>query len=249
MNSISFSATSIINLDNKTAVILAPVMAAWDYGQFCEPLTFQLNHHGFDVTVIDTLSVLTTSNLDFSLHKLKDILSSITNGKPFLIGGVALGGALAQRLSCELPNINRVISISGPTFPSQDLNTKLSSLIEILENDNLEVAMNQLYDWLPPKNGYEMEAPIIESSISTDAIDRMISGFSILKQIDARKSIKEFKGKTLLIVGELSQMVSKENLLKNYQSPTYTASIISNAGMRPWQDNEKQSYKTVEKWL
>ncbi|MGB7997729.1 MAG: hypothetical protein WCF45_16560, partial [Photobacterium halotolerans] len=145
--------------------------------------------------------------------------------------------------------IDRVISISGPTFPDKELDTKLSALVDNLETKNLDVAMNQLYEWLPPKNSYEIRAPRIDKNAFSDAINRMKAGFSILKQIDARESITEFKGKTLLMVGELSQMVSKENLLENYNSPTYTASIIKNAGMRPWQDNEKQSYKTVENWL
>ncbi len=224
-------------------------MPVWDCGQFCEPLISLLTRRGFDVTVIDTLSITTTPDLGVSLQQLKGALSFITNGRPFLIGGVALGGALAQKLSCELPNIDRVISISGPTFPNQELDTKLSTLVDSLEAKNLDVAMNQLYDWLPPKNSYEQRAPRIDKNAFSDAINRMKAGFSILRQIDARESIKEFKGKTLLMVGELSQMVSKENLLENYHSPTYTASIIRNAGMRPWQDNEKLSYKTVENWL
>lgn len=249
MNSISFPATSILGLDKKIAVILAPVMPVWDCGQFCEPLISLLTRRGFDVTVIDTLSIITTSDLVFSLQQLKVALSDITNGRSFLICGVALGGALAQKLSCELPNIDGVISISGPTYPNPDLDGKLSALVDSLEAKNLDVAMNQLYDWLPPKNSYELRAPRINEDAFIDATNRMKSGFSILKQIDARESIKAFKGKTLLIVGELSQMVSKKNLLENYQSPTYTASIIKNAGMRPWQDNEKQSYQTVENWL
>lgn len=249
MNSIYFPATNLRGLDRNIAIILAPVMPEWDCGQFCEPLISLLNSRGFDVTVIDTLSILTTFNLDVSLRQIKNVLSSITNGKPFLIGGIALGGAIAQRLSCELPNIDRVVSISGPTFCNQELDSKLSILIDALEAKDLYVAMNLLYDWLPPKNSYRIRAPIVKENISTDAIFRMKAGFSILKQIDAREHIKEFKGKTLLMVGELSQMVSRVSLLSDYQSPTYFASVIERAGMRPLHDNEKQSYITIANWL
>lgn len=248
MNIEYYSSTGKERPNTKKAIILAPVMPLWDRGEFCLPLSQLLSNAGYEVIIIDTLSVCSSANEILALQEVEIAIKKYSGALPILLCGFALGGTFAQCLANRIKHLDGFLSVSGPGYATNELNEKLSSLINDLKNEKLSSAMESLYQWITPLNTSPFITPGIPANKRCIATERMLKGFSILKRLDSRPALNLYSGKSLLIVGELSQMANLTNQVQTGKEHHQVA-VIKGAGMRPWNDNHKQSSLTVTNWI
>lgn len=229
-------------MKKREAVILAPVMPVWDEGQFCAPLVMLLVAKGYHVTVIDTLTLIQ----DASPERVVEALCQALNARfqsPYLLVGFAMAGTLVQLLAPHLHGLSGVMSVSAPGFADEQLNRRLGELVSLLEKGEVEHAVDVLHQFVVPEG--QVTLP---DAAKASAIQRMLTGFALLLNMDARAAIARYNGKYLAIVGDKSQLASWENQTHSTQ-PTHLYRRIPKAGMRPWNDNPAAMNALLNEWV
>lgn len=235
-------------MKTQDAVILAPVMPVWDGGAFCAPLVTLLEQKGYSVTVIDTLSLIERDDPQSAIESLCQTLNSRSQ-RPWLLVGFAMAGTLAQMLAPHLRGVSGVVTVSAPGFADEKLTTRLVRLISMLEKGELGPAVDVLHHYVLPEGQPAPEATYtLPDAGKMSAIQRMLTGFSLLLKMDARADIARYDGKYLAIVGEKSQLASWENQTHSHR-PLHTYKRIPGAGMRPWNDNPIAMNSLLNEWI
>ncbi|MEQ1977378.1 alpha/beta hydrolase [Xenorhabdus sp. SGI240] len=235
------------------AVILSPVMPLWDHGNFCAPLVLLLEKMGYRVSIIDTLSLINHVNPDLIDPDcfINTIEFELTQrfSKPYLLIGFAMAGTLVQLLAPRLKTITGVISISGPGYADILLSDKLGQLIILLKKSQLDEAISLLHDFVIPKGGTPLPSvSAIPNHLKGIAQKRLIMGFSLLLQFDARTALCNYKGKFLSIVGECSQLATVRNQVVS-PNLMHCFVVAEGAGMRPWNDQPEFINDVINDWL
>ncbi|MDD9334375.1 MAG: alpha/beta hydrolase, partial [Bartonella sp.] len=75
------------------SVILAPVMPVWDKGTFCSPLKNLFLEKKFKVTLLDTLSLFSSSSTAVVVPSLTEEFKDRFR-EPFILVGFAMAGTL-----------------------------------------------------------------------------------------------------------------------------------------------------------
>ncbi|HGH4676460.1 TPA: alpha/beta hydrolase [Enterobacter bugandensis] len=232
----------------QDAVILAPVMPAWDGGAFCAPLVTLLEEKGFSVTIVDTLSLITHDDPQSAIDALCQTLNAQVK-RPWLLVGFAMAGTLVQLLAHRLRGVAGVLSVSAPGFADEKLTQRLVRLISLLEKGELGSAMDILHHYVLPEG---LPAPrekfTLPDTEKMSAIKRMLTGFSLLLKMDARADIAAYDGNYLAIVGEKSQLASWENQTHSPRTQHYYKRIPG-VGMRPWNDNPAAVNALLNEWI
>lgn len=235
-------------MKKREAVILAPVMPVWDEGQFCAPLVTLLAEKGYSVNVIDTLTLIQ----DASPERAVEVLCQALNARfqpPYLLVGFAMAGTLVQLLAPHLNGLSGVISVSAPGFADEQLKTRLGLIISLLEKNEAEHAVDILHQFVVPEGQSVQEGRFtLSDAAKASAVQRMLTGFTLLLNMDARNAIACYSGKYLAIVGEKSQLASWENQTHSAQ-PTHLYRRIPKAGMRPWNDNPTAMDALLNEWV
>lgn len=235
-------------MKKREAVILAPVMPAWDEGQFCAPLATLLVEKGYRVTVIDTLTLIQ----NVSPERVVEAFCQALNAQfapPYLLVGFAMAGTLVQLLAPHLNGLSGVISVSAPGFADKQLKTRLGLLVSLLEKGEAEHAIDVLHQFVVPEGQSVPEEKFtLPDAAKASAIQRMLTGFTLLLNMDARNAIACYSGKYLAIVGEKSQLASWENQTHSAQS-AHLYRRIPKAGMRPWNDNPAAMDALLNEWV
>ncbi|WP_208442096.1 alpha/beta fold hydrolase [Bartonella raoultii] len=230
------------------SVILAPVMPVWDKGSFCYPLKNLFLKRGFKVTLLDTLSL-------FSSNSTIEVVSSLTAKfkerfqEPFLLVGFAMAGTLVQMLAEKLPNAHAVLAMNAPGYPDVLLQQRLGYLLTLLEKGDLSTTLEVLDSFVQPIGAIEKRNVLeIPDEQKTMAIERMTRGFKLLLAMDARDEIIKYTGKFLALVGEKSQLATVNNQTKSH-CMNHEYKIISEAGMRLWEDNPVMTNAVINEWI
>ncbi|MDD7804876.1 MAG: hypothetical protein PUP46_04820 [Endozoicomonas sp. (ex Botrylloides leachii)] len=223
-------------------------MPIWDNGNFCRDLLNIISNVASEVFIIDSTSVFTKSNPNIALNELILVIKSLPIELNISLIGFALGGTLAQYLSCHLSAINNVISISGPSFQTPELNKKLSQLIFKLKSNRTSEAMNLLCQWVDPKGISSTIAPKIPDHMLKEAQHRLLKGFTLLKHLDTRQYLLSYQGRYLSLVGSLSQLANISNQVKP-KNPLHSLLEIEHAGMRIWENNPQSATKHILNWI
>lgn len=235
-------------MKKMSAVILAPVMPLWDEGLFCESLKILLKEKGYSVTVIDTLTLIQDTSPERAVESLCQALNTRFKS-PYLLVGFAMAGTLVQLLAPHLNTLSGVISVSAPGFADRNLIKRLGLLISLLEKGDLEYAMDALHQFVMPEGQSASKADFtLPDAEKVSAIQRMLTGFGLLLNMDARRAIADYRGKYLAIVGEKSQLASWDNQTHSAQ-PTHLYRCIPKAGMRPWNDNPEAVDALLNEWV
>ncbi|WP_118987871.1 alpha/beta hydrolase [Photorhabdus sp. CRCIA-P01] len=230
------------------AVILAPVMPLWDHGDFCTPLRILLQKVGYQVSIIDTLSLINSSDPDYAINIIESELNQRFS-QPYLLIGFAMSGTLVQLLASRLKNLTGVISVSGPGYADSLLTNRLEQLIALLNRNQLDEAISVLHDFVIPEGGTPLpKMTAVPDHLRNSARERMIVGFSLLLQLDARTILCNYKGKFLSIVGECSQLATECNQVVS-TNPTHCFVVVDGAGMRPWEDKPSFINNVINDWL
>ncbi|EHQ9198459.1 hypothetical protein KF477_004687 [Salmonella enterica subsp. diarizonae serovar 50:k:z:[z50],[z57],[z68] [z86]] len=207
-------------MKKREAVILAPVMPVWDEGQFCAPLVMLLVAKGYHVTVIDTLTLIQDASPERAVEALCQALNARFQS-PYLLVGFAMAGTLVQLLAPHLHGLSGVMSVSAPGFADEQLNRRLGELVSLLEKGEVEHAVDVLHQFVVPEGQAAQEGRFtLPDAAKASAIQRMLTGFALLLNMDARAAIARYNGKYLAIVGDKSQLASWENQTHSTQ-PTH----------------------------
>lgn len=229
-------------------IILAPIMPIWDGGHFCAPLVSLLTNKGFNVSIIDTLSLIKVSDPQDAIDIVHHELVART-GSPLLLVGFAMAGTLVQMLSHRMKCLMGVISISAPSYADYLLQERIGYLMSLLQKGDLSRAIDTLHQFVAPEGQKTQLGTLsIPKSQWQTAINRMMIGFSLLLKFDARSVIGLYHGKYLSIVGEKSQLATWSNQ-SHSNNPEHTYVSIPKAGMRPWNDNASAIELRVNKWI
>ncbi|OSN02901.1 hypothetical protein AU510_16370 [Lonsdalea britannica] len=235
-------------MNTKSVVILAPVMPVWDNGEFCKPLVELLTLKGFHVSVIDSLPLLENADPESAVKNVCLKLKSCCR-TPFLLVGFAMAGTLVQMLSHQLDCLKGVMSISAPGFADDLLQERIGHLVSLLEKGEVDHAIEVLHQFVVPEGHMAPQGGSpLPNSLKQSATDRMIRGFSLLLNMDARTHIAQYPGKFLAIVGEKSQLATWDNQTHS-ANPEHTYVSIPGAGMRPWNDNASAMDALVNRWI
>ncbi|OPB29451.1 alpha/beta hydrolase [Bartonella sp. WD12.1] len=233
---------------NLQIVILAPVMQVWDEGVFCLPLKELCLEKGFQVTVLDTLSL-------FSSHSAVEVVSFLTKKLtdrfqgPLMLVGFAMAGTLVQMLAARLIDVQAVLAISAPGYPDTPLQQKLGYLLTLLEDGDLSGALEALDYFVQPVGAIKKRALIkISDDQKNIAIERMQRGFRLLLDMDARSEIIKYGGKFLSLVGEKSQLATIDNQTQSHNL-NHEYKIIPGTGIRPWENNFAMTHAIVNEWI
>ncbi|WP_375693999.1 alpha/beta fold hydrolase [Bartonella sp. AD24XZML] len=235
-------------------VILSPVMPIWDRGAFCSPLTKLCLTKGFQVTLLDTLTLFPKS-AHFLNHSVVETLSFMTEKlksffkEPTVLVGFSMAGMLVQILAARLPNVQAVLAVNAPGYPDKVLQRRLGDILAYLENNDLSGALEILNGFMHPsgimKKRALLEVPDKQKGM---AIERMTRGFKLLLAMDARDEIVKYKGKFLALVGEKSQLATVDNQTKSHNL-NHKYKIISGAGTRLWEDNPFMTDAVIDEWM
>ncbi|AOM40389.1 alpha/beta hydrolase [Xenorhabdus hominickii] len=235
------------------AVILSPVMPLWDHGDFCAPLVLLLEKLGYRVSIIDTLSLINHVSPDLIDPDcfINAIEYELTQhfSKPYLLIGFAMAGTLVQLLASRLKMLTGVISVSGPGYADILLRDKLGQLIMLLKKNQLDESISLLHDFVIPEGGIPPSIiSAIPNHLKDSAEKRLIIGFSLLLQFDARTVLCNYKGKFLSIVGECSQLATVHNQVVS-SNLMHNLVVVEGAGMRPWNDQPELINDAINNWL
>ncbi|CAK02166.1 hypothetical protein BM1374166_01784 [Bartonella tribocorum] len=235
-------------------VILSPVMPIWDGGAFCSPLTKLCATKGFQVTLLDTLSLFPKSahflnhSAGETLYFIKEKLEKYFK-EPAVLVGFSMAGMLVQILAARLPNVQAVLAVNAPGYPDKLLQRRLGDILIHLENNDLLGALETLNGFMHPSGVVKKRIALeISQDQKSIAIERMTRGFQLLLALDARDEIVKYTGKFLALVGEKSQLATVDNQTKS-QCVNHEYRIISGAGTRLWDDNPVMTNAILSEWM
>ncbi|VEJ45820.1 alpha/beta fold hydrolase [Bartonella vinsonii] len=235
-------------------VILSPVMPIWDHGVFCSSFTKRCLAKGFQITLLDTLSLFPTHSsfgnnsalgiLPFMIEKLE-----IYFREPSILVGFSMAGMLVQILAARLPNIRAVLAVNAPGYPDMLLQRRVGYILNFLKNKDLSGALEALNAFMHPRGVMKKRAlwEIPEAQKSM-AIERMTKGFEFLLGMDARNEIIKYTGKFLALVGEKSQLATVDNQTRSH-CVNHEYKIVSDAGTRLWDDNPAMTNAILDEWI
>jgi pimeloyl-ACP methyl ester carboxylesterase len=217
----------------RHALIFSPVLPQWDQGAFFTPVTDVLRLAGFQVTVVDTLSLW-----DVSTTTVRELAERWRNeirrfGEVDLLVGNALGGAVAQALAGALSPSCGVLLVSSPTLADSVLGDRLSAIAVLAEQGRLGEALALLGRRVLPE-GESGPVDNLEPTVGPAAGRRLARGMRLLLELDLVDDVRRYAGPLVHIVGARSQLVTDKHVAG---AAHHQIVSVSGAGMRPHSDS------------
>ncbi|KPI04351.1 hypothetical protein OK074_4668 [Actinobacteria bacterium OK074] len=237
----------------RTAIVLAPVMARWDGGAFFTRVTEPLLSSGHRVTVYDTLSLLRDGD-DLAALTARWARVLVADGPVDLLVGNALGGAVVQALLAhEWTHRARVLLLSGPTVADEELNAKLERIASAVASHGLTTALGLLEAVVrrPEPKASEPKSAVADAADQEPADQepaghRLATGLRLLRDVDARRAVQDFPGRLLHLYGTESRLVRRHHLVAG---PRHQCVGIPRSGMRPHADRPDLTGRAIARFL
>lgn len=237
-------------------LILGPVNPAWHGGDFCQPLVDLFVAGGRQVFVLDTVAFAGEGRTaDAGAAAIAQLAGYIREALPPLdvIAGYALGGTVALKLARALPATPRILCLSGPGCIDEAIRQRLQALVDLLEQGDLAGCLQALSASVAPQGA----APGVQhlDRIFSEQVEsgcrRMLAGFRLLLQLDARGGWDGFPGKVLCMIGAKSQLATVANLALPLAPANSAHKVIQvpDAGMRLLLDQPEFTLSTISEWL
>ncbi|MEJ8675257.1 hypothetical protein [Chromobacterium amazonense] len=230
------------------AIVMAPMMAVWDNGAFCAPLTEQLVARGYRVTVYDTMSLARDCD---DLPQAAARWAAVLAERHFsveLAVGQAYGGALVQYLlGGALSACPRFLGISAPTYCDGPLRAGLGDILRLLRDSSPEAAL-QMLEWRVLAD-HSDTMPARPEQAPDEAAARLAPGLSHLLDADARAEVAAYGGRALWLYGEGSRLVRGSNIVPAPRRAHQRAVGLPDCGMRPLSDAQAESIALIEAFL
>lgn len=231
----------------RAAIVMSPMMATWDAGSFCAPLTSLLVERGYRVTVYDTMSVARhCEDLPQAADRWGTILSDSHPAGIELVVGQAYGGALVQyMLRTALSSCPRFLGISAPTYCDETLRLALGSILHQF-GESAEDAL-QMLEWHVLANDDETVPPRAERA-PLEAAPRLTAGLSHLLSADARDKVASYAGNAMWLYGQRSRLVRAPNIVPALRNENQRAIGLA-CGMRPLHETRAESMDLIDMFL
>ncbi len=194
------------------------------------PLAFLENE--FSLHPIDSLSIMEELPNEQFYARWKEKMSQfIPHYDAFF--GFSFGGVILQQCFSLFTDLNKpIILFSAPSFADQSLKQKLNEVIALCKEYKVKEALQTLYQHVY----YPNEIPQQPHQFTDNelAAKRVIYGLERVLATDSTSIIKENRVNHLHLIGELSHLVNKDNVIPPHQG---TLLSVPEAGMRILRDN------------
>ncbi|AJT41723.1 hypothetical protein [Psychromicrobium lacuslunae] len=229
-------------------LFLAPYLPSWDQGAFFEPLAALLRERGHRINFVDTVEPVGKSVHDFAAL-VAYWRARIDFSEFDLLAGNALGGAVLQALLEDSGVHLPVVLFSSPTVADPVLVGKLNAIVELNRSGNAEAAHQLLTQLIAP--GTTGSAPLVESNEAqlTESSSRSnprTEALSFFQGLELSGAVANYDGRILSIVGELSQLVTREHLRRREQDQSLE---VARAGMRAHQQEPEFLREKIEQFI
>ncbi|MFT4058576.1 MAG: hypothetical protein QM652_03410 [Legionella sp.] len=226
-------------MNKKKILVLGPISAqAEDLTLIASILSFLDENYVLDY--IDSLSIMenlpNTEYYTLWKQKLNPYFHEYDAFFGFSFGGVIL----QQCFSLFAARPKSIILFSTPTFADASLTSKLSKVIHLCQKEQLEEALNALYQ--PVFSPYEM--PKIAYNIINRplAYQRLIFGLTRVLQTDSSAIVTASPVHYIHLIGEYSDLVNTNNVISSKDGHLI---IVPKASMRVLQDNPSYCQKVI----
>lgn len=214
----------------SAALIFAPVLATWDDGAAIEPIRQQLQARGLQCEVIDTCALAAeASSIDDLADRWRRRLGPRA-GRPALICGNALGGAVAVAMATQLDRPTPILSVSGPVRATATLRDRLSAVAALADTGDTAAALRLLASYVGDPNTPVPDRAEFRTKYPDRAASRIAAGLSLLCTVDLTAAAAQYRCPIVTIVGRRSQLVTFEHCA---QGPTAETIVVDDAAMRP----------------
>lgn len=159
--------------------------------------------------------------------------------------GFSFGGVILQQCFSLFANPNKpLILISAPTIADHSLKQKLGAVISLCEQQRVDEAMHLLYQHVYYPN--PIPTAIHKILDYKTAAQRVIYGLNRVLTTDSSDIIANSSVVHLHLIGELSDLVNKNNVL-----PAKNGTLVSvpNAGMRIFRDQPAFCQQVILEFL
>lgn len=194
------------------------------------PLAFLENE--YSLHPIDSLSIMDElSNEQFYALWKEKLSHYIPNYDAFF--GFSFGGVILQQCFSLFTHLNKpIVLFSAPSFADKTLDQKLNEVISLCKEHKVKEALQALYQHVY----YPNEIPQQSHQFADNelAAKRVIYGLARVLETDSTAIIKENRVNHLHLIGELSHLVNKDNVLPPHQGRLIS---VPEAGMRILRDN------------
>lgn len=224
------------------ALVLAPVLPAWDEGAFFAPVVRTLTDAQWSVTVVDTLALWEPGMTELA-HLTDAWADQVSADPPDLLCGNALGGAVAQGLLDRLPPHTPVLLVSGPARSDAVLDRRLAEIADLAAAGQLSAALDLLARRVRPHDDAGVPepavpecavpvapAPPLAADDAPHAARRLAAGLRLLRGVDVSATVQDHPGRLLNLVGSRSQLVTAAHTAA---APHHTIRPVTGCGMRP----------------
>lgn len=161
-------------------------------------------------------------------HFIERWKTTIMQSKMKIFLGFSLGGVILQHLLSEIELQNcYFITISAPAYIHNDMLRKIKNVMILLENNEVDLALENLAMFVRTRYDEEIMYPVSSDQRLTIK-RRLLNGFRVMLEHDARHKLQQFNGKLLSMIGSESRLVHISSV---HTSPSGQLKIISGAGM------------------
>lgn len=230
-----------------TAIVMAPMMAAWDYGKFCASLIEQLIAHNYCITVYDTMSLARSCHdIEHAAATWGEVLRKRHHTIDLAVGQAYGGAVLHYLLGSVLSECPGFLGISAPVHCDDKLRSSLQDILQKLYENNPAAALQKL-EWYVLADDHSKEPPWPEY-VPDETTVRLSAGLSHLCKADSRVEISAYNGRALWIYGENSRLVRGVHI-----PPTgcmkHNSVGLSACGMRPLSEAKTKTTALIEMFL
>ena len=181
---------------------------------------------------IDSLTFMEDIPNDAFYHRWEqELIKYIPHYDAFF--GFSFGGVILQQCFSLFTDLNKpIVLFSTPTFADTSLKEKLGAVISLCKENKVDEALHTLYKHVYYPNQILPQSH--ESCNNIHAAKRVIFGLSRVLETNATPLLKENKVNHLHLIGDLSHLVNKDNVVAPQNG---TLISVPEAGMRMLRDN------------
>ncbi len=218
-------------MQKKKILVITPVQ---HYPSYFEPIINPLSflEEEYAIHPIDSLAQMEDiPNKEYYHYWEQELSKYLPYYDAFF--GFSFGGIILQQCFSLFANRNKpIVLFSTPTFADPTLTRKLGEVIALCKEGKMDEALSSLYkhvyypNEIPPQETHSFD-PVI-------AAKRMIFGLTRVLETDSTSVLKENQVNHLHLIGELSDLVNKDNVVAPQKGNLLS---VPGAGMRMLRDN------------
>lgn len=218
-------------MQKKKILVITPVQ---HYPSYIEPILKPLSFldEEYSIHPIDSLAQMEDiPNKEYYHYWEQELTKYIPHYDAFF--GFSFGGIILQQCFPLFANIHKpIVLFSTPTFADHSLAKKLGEVVALCKEGKMDEALSSLYKhvYYPNKIPFQETQPFDP----VIAAKRMIFGLTRVLETDSTSVLKENPVSHLHLIGELSHLVNKNNVVAFQEGNLLS---VPGAGMRMLRDN------------